>query len=194
MSAQQSSGVVRQRRRPQPLLIGGVTIALIVAGVIVLIATDDEHGAEQNRYVSFDVSSILGKPLRQAPGLQITIPFGYCVPASDADRAAINNIPLLVEIQDRREALVIKARLDVAFVRAMLPDDGPLTRNPCAGIGHDIVRRIQLPSPLGPRALLNGGVSPSDDLPQVVVSSTDPEFRRALRTRQQRLRYVDRDR
>jgi hypothetical protein len=79
---------------------------------------------------------------------------GTCLPGDKEDIARQVNVPLRVEVQDRRDAVVIKANLDTGYVASISPH---YRSDACAGVGLSFTRRVSIPRPIGNRALINGG-------------------------------------
>jgi hypothetical protein len=181
--------------RRQRTLIGrgAAVIALltVIAAVGVgVLALGDDAGSDSAddvpRYSApFKVLASQGQPVREATTLRIVLPVGTCG-LGDVSRL---NAPLQVDVQDRREAVVIRARLDLEYAEKIDPQGG----NPCPGIMQSVQREVRLPRPIGARALLNGGFDQDQGLPRVVLRSSVREYQRALRSRAQRLRYVGLD-
>lgn len=161
---------------------------LAIGAVIAIVVS--RSGGEDRRVASDEAFTVVApgpSQIRRATELQLRFETGTCHPGSDADIARQLNAPLRVEIQDRPEAVVIKARLDHAYVRSISP---PERGDVCAGVGLEFTRRIRLPSPIGRRALLNGGFIPEGVVPQVIRPSLVKGQNALWSNRIERLRYM----
>ncbi len=152
-----------------------------------IVARSDRDDADVASDEAFAVVAPGPGQIRRATELQLRFETGTCHPGSDADLARQINAPLRVEIQERPEAVVIKARIDHAYVRSISP---PERGDACLGIALGFTRRIRLPSPIGRRALLNGGFIPQGIAPQVIRPSLEKGHNALWSTRIERLRYM----
>ena len=183
-----ASSSARVRRRA----FAGVTLVAIlalIAAAAALLNSEDGSDNERGdlRYSrAFKILSPQGQAVRDAEVLRISMQVGAC----GLRDVPVLNIPLQVDVDDRREAVVVRVRLDFDYIETISPrrDD-----QPCAGINTSIERDVSLPRPIGRRALLNGGFDRDEGLPRVVLHSSVPAYRRALRSRADRLRYVGLD-
>lgn len=172
------------RRR---LLAGAAVLVLIgvAAFVVVRYVENDVPAADDD---GFHIESPRPGEVRRAKELVLRFESDTCFPGDKEDVAREINAPLRVEIQDRREAVVIKARFDDDYVRSISPP--PDEQATCLGVGLSFTRRIVLPRPIGKRALLNGGFIHRGAMPRVLVRSLVKEHNALWSSRIKRLRYM----
>ncbi len=169
------------QRRP-PYVVGFVLAMLVLVGsVVVVLARDDDDsgGGPQAGGADLKVLDSRGQPLRTSTHVRFAISYGTC----DGTKAAESpdaEVLLRVRIDDRREAVVVRVQVAERAPRV------------CAGLRRTIERRLALPQPLGRRALINGAVT-DESSPRTLVNSEVPRYRRLLRTRADRLRYLGLD-
>jgi len=170
------------QRRPSYVVGFVLAMLVLVAVVVVVLARDDDDAARRPAVAGGADLKVLdsrGQPLRTATRVRFAISYGTC-DGTNAAEAPDPDVRLRVRIDDRREAVVVRVQVAERAPRV------------CAGLRRTIERRLALPQPLGRRALINGAVT--DELsPRTLVNSEVPTYRRLLRTRAVRLRYLGLD-
>jgi hypothetical protein len=174
-------------RRGRRWALAGLAVLAIGTVIAVVASRSERDDVAVRSDEAFAVVAPGPSRIRRATELQLRFETGTCYPGSDADFARQVNAPLRVEIQDRPEAVVIKARIDHDYVRSISP---PARGDACLGIGLGFTRRVRLPSPIGRRALLNGGFIPQGIAPQVIRPSLIRGHNALWSTRIERLRYM----
>lgn len=145
-----------------------MALIAVAAFVVVQRIANEAPAADDAVFeVESDVESPRRSEIRRTTELVLHLESGTCFPGDKEEIARQINAPVRVEIQDRREAVVIKARIDHDYVKSFSPRlrEG----ESCGGVGIIFTRRVRLPTPIGKRALLNGGFIHRGLIPRVLV-------------------------